>query len=168
MLTHEYETVVIFRPDLDDAVTKEYVDKLEAVIVENTGTMLIKDEWGKRKLAYTISNHQKGHYVLYNFLGQASGVAEIERRIRINDNIIRFMTVKLEENVDIPSKIANAAEERKKRQEEARVRAEQEAIEAARLAELEAAADYHRDAFGAGDDDDDDNDNDEFDSSDEE
>ncbi|MEZ4321101.1 MAG: 30S ribosomal protein S6 [Myxococcota bacterium] len=150
MLTHEYETVVIFRPDLDDADTRVIIDTLEAIITENSGTMLIKDEWGKRKLAYPIANHLKGHYVLYNYLGPAESVLEIERRIRINDNIIRFMTVKLDENVDIPSKIANAAEERARREEEARIRAAQEAE---RLANEEAAASGYLD-----DDDDDDDD----------
>ena len=149
MLTHEYETVVIFRPDLDDAVTKEHVEKLETVITDNDGTMLIKDEWGKRKLAYTIQNHQRGHYVLYNFLGKAEAVAEIERRIRINDNIIRFMTVKLESGVDVPSKMAHAEQERERRAEEARARAEAEAAEAARVAELEAKAEAHRERFAA-------------------
>ncbi len=130
MLTHEYETVVIFRPDLDDAVTKEHVERLESFITENSGTMLLKDEWGKRKLAYPIANHLKGHYVLYNFLGPASSVAEIERRIRINDNIIRFMTVKLDDNVDIPARVATAAEERAKREEEAAAKAAAEAEKA--------------------------------------
>lgn len=161
MLTHEYETVVIFRPDLDDAVTKEHTEKLEAVIAENKGTMLLTDDWGKRKLAYEIENHQKGHYVLYNFLGNPTAIDEIERRIRINDSIIRFMTVKLEDNVDIPTRVASAAEERARREEEARVRAEEAAAEAARIAELEAAAEAHRgqgsDSDLSDDDDDDDN-----------
>ena len=127
MLTHEYETVVIIRPDLDDADTRENIEKLTSIITENSGTMLLKDEWGKRKLAYPIENHLKGHYVLFNFLGPATAIDEIERRIRINDRIIRFMTVKLEHNVDIPAKIATAAEIQAKRDEEARIRAEQEA-----------------------------------------
>lgn len=160
MLTHEYETVVIFRPDLDDAVTKENTAKLEAVITENKGTMLLTDDWGKRKLAYEIDRHLKGHYVLYNFLGDPAAIEEIERRIRINDSIIRFMTVKLEENVDIPARVATAAEERARREEEARVRAEEAAAEAARLAELEASAHAHR-SNGSDSSDDDDNNNDE-------
>lgn len=144
MLTHEYETVVILRPDLDDADTKEHVEKLETIIADNSGKMLLKDEWGKRKLAYPIENHLKGHYVLFNFLGPASAIDEIERKIRINDRIIRFMTIKLEDNVDIPAKLANAAEIQAKRDEEARVRAEQEAerlaAEAENTARTEAAA----------------------------
>lgn len=135
MLTHEYETVVILRPDLDDSDTRENIEKLETIIADNSGKMLLKDEWGKRKLAYPINNHLKGHYVLFNFLGPATAIDEIERKIRINDRIIRFMTVKLEDNVDIPAKLANAAEVRAKREEEARVKAEQEA---ARQAEAEA------------------------------
>lgn len=145
MLTHEYETVVILRPDLDDAETREHVDKLEQIISENNGTMLLKDEWGKRKLAYMIENHLKGHYVLYNFLGPSSAIDEIERKIRINDRIIRFMTIKLEDNVDIPAKMANAAEIQAKRDEEARIRAEQEAERAA----AEAATNEARESAAA-------------------
>ncbi len=137
MLTHEYETVVIFRPDLDDADTRENIDKLESIITENQGTLLLKDDWGKRKLAYPIAKHLKGHYVLFNYLGPASAIEEIERKIRINDRIIRFMTVKLEHDVDIPAKIDNAQEIQAKRDEEARLRAE---AEAERLAAEAAAA----------------------------
>ncbi|MCB9670405.1 MAG: 30S ribosomal protein S6 [Alphaproteobacteria bacterium] len=137
MLTHEYETVVILRPDLDDADTKDNIDKLQEIIVENEGTMLLRDEWGKRKLAYPIANHLKGHYVLFNYLGPAPAIEEIERRIRINDRIIRFMTVVLEKNVDIPTKLANAEELRARRAEEARIKAEQEAERAANEDDLD-------------------------------
>lgn len=156
MLTHEYETVVILRPDLDDADTRDNIERLEAIIAENDCTMLIKDEWGKRKLAYPIANHLKGHYVLFNFLASATVLTEVERRIRINDKIIRFMTVKLDEDVDVPTRIASAAEERLRREEEARRRAEAEAERIAALGD-----DY--DPYKHDDDDDDDNDNDDDD-----
>lgn len=127
MLTHEYETVVIIRPDLDDADTREHIDKLEAIIIENKCTMLFKDEWGKRKLAYPIAKHLKGHYILFNFLGPAESLDEIERKIRINDKIIRFMTIKVDDNVNVKEKITNAAEAQARREEEARIKAEAEA-----------------------------------------
>jgi small subunit ribosomal protein S6 len=154
MLTHEYETVVILRPDLDDADTRENIDRLETIIAENSGTMLIKDEWGKRKLAYPIANHLKGHYVLFNYLASASVLVEVERRIRINDKIIRFMTVKLDEDVDVPTRIATAADERARRAEEAKRRAEAEAERMAAMGD-----DY--DGYKHDDDDTDEHDHDE-------
>lgn len=148
MLIHEYETVVILRPDLDDADTRENIVKLEDIISTNNGTMLLKDEWGKRKLAYPIAKHLKGHYILFNFLGYAEAIDEIERRIRINDKIIRFMTIKIENDVDVEAKVVSAAEERARREEEARIKAaaeaERRAQESAALEAQEAAAETYK------------------------
>lgn len=142
MLHHEYETVVIMRPDLDDADTTAITDKLEAVIRDQQGHMLIQDDWGKRKLAYPIQNHQRGQYVLFNFLGPNHLVAELERIIRIEDRIIRFLTVHLADAVDVPVRLAQA-EQRRQELAEAKAKAAAEAAEraaeAAREAELQAA-----------------------------
>src|SRR5690606_13780018 len=120
---HEYETVVIIRPDLDDADTYAIVERLEAAIAENGGALLIRDDWGKRKLAYPIEKHQKGHYVLLNYIAPASLVTELERRTRIIDTVIRFLTVKQVEAVDVELRMSQAEEERRIREERARARA---------------------------------------------
>jgi small subunit ribosomal protein S6 len=122
--------MVVIRPDLDDAVTIGIVEKLEAVILEAQGTILIRDDWGKRKLSYPVAKQQKAHYVMLNYLVAPTIVAEIERKIRIDDNVIRFLTVKIAESVDVPTRLEQAAEQRRQRELEAKARAEAEAREA--------------------------------------
>lgn len=128
MLNHEYETVIIVRPDIEEAATLALVAKMEAVITENQGRVLLRDDWGQRKLAYAIGKHQKGFYSLLNYTAPADLVEELERKIRIEDNIIRFLTVKIAEMVDVELRERQAADQRRQRAEEqARARAEAEA-----------------------------------------
>jgi small subunit ribosomal protein S6 len=129
---NEYETVVVLRPDLDDAQTYGIVEKLEKIIADNGGYLLDRDDWGKRKLAYPIAKHLKGHYVLLNHLAPAPVIAMVERHARIDDSVIRFMTVKMAGAVDVDLRVAQAEAERKKRDEErARRQAEMEEQEEA-------------------------------------
>lgn len=135
MLLHEYETTLIIRPDLDDSATYGIVERMETVITENGGVLLLRDDWGKRKLAYPIDKQLKGHYVLLQFLAQADLVAELERRIRITDGVVRFLTVRVADAVDADARIAEATEVRERREAEAKARAEAQAAEEAREAE---------------------------------
>lgn len=123
---HEYETIAIVTPELDEGSIQAVVAKFKAVITDNGAEMLLVDDWGMRKLAYPIGKHLKGHYVLYHYVADPDIILEIERRIRIDENLVRFMTVKLAENVDVASRI-EAAEEARRRREEERRRAEAEA-----------------------------------------
>jgi small subunit ribosomal protein S6 len=140
VLHHEYETVVIVRPDLDDADTYGIVERFEKVITDNGGHVLLRDDWGKRKMAYTIEKQQKGHYVLLNHLSPAELVDELERIIRNEDRVIRFMTVLLDRAVDVPERLESAEEIRKRHAAERAARLEAEA-----RAEAEAAARGHDD-----------------------
>lgn len=140
VLLHEYETVVIIRPDLDDADTYSIVEKIEKIIDENDGKLLLRDDWGKRKMAYVIQKQQKGHYVLFSHLSPSELNDELERNIRNEDRVIRFMTVLIDRDVDVPERLAQAEEERARREAEAKARAEAEAVRAAEEAEREARA----------------------------
>jgi small subunit ribosomal protein S6 len=91
-----YEVIYILRPDLEEEATKELVDRLSAVITANGGEELKVNEWGKRKLAYEIEKLNEGYYVLLNFNGEAETVSELERNMKISENVIRFLTVKVE------------------------------------------------------------------------
>jgi small subunit ribosomal protein S6 len=125
-LFHEYETIIIVRPDLDDADTTKIVEKFEGIIDAQGGHLLLRDDWGKRKLAYNIQRHQKGHYILFNHLSPAELVAELERNIRNEDRVIRFMTALIEREVDVEERLEEAAAERSRREAEAKARAEAE------------------------------------------
>lgn len=121
---NEYETVIIIRPDLDDADTYAIVNKLEGVITAGGGHLLLRDDWGKKRLAYNIDKHQKGHYVLLNFLANPELIKELERNIRIEDSVVRFLTVQRGGCADVELRIAQAADQRRLREEAERARAE--------------------------------------------
>ncbi|NCG18491.1 MAG: 30S ribosomal protein S6 [Rhodobacterales bacterium] len=145
MRSHEYELTVIVRPDLEDSDTNAVIEKLEAVI-ETEGTMLLRDDWGKRKLAYAINKHLKGHYMLLSFAAPASLVIEIERRIRLSDKIIRFLHVKIADDVNVDERVEAAEVIKKQRDEEAAARA---AADAAATAASEAAEVYKAETAAA-------------------
>jgi len=106
MYTREYELVYVVRPDLPDADVEAIRDRTQRIITDRSGHVLRVDDWGKRKLAYEIQKFNKGHYVLFDFLGESAIVTEIERTLRIDDTILRFLTVKRGDRVDVDVRIA--------------------------------------------------------------
>ena len=146
MFSHEYETIVVVRPDLDDSAVFAIIEKFEQIVTAAGGHILDREDWGKRKLAYPIAKHQKGHYVRLLFLSPSSVVAEVERRIRNEDQVVRFMTVRVGTNVEVQARIEQAAIQRAQREEEMKRRAAEAAL---------GIGDYD-------DDDDDDDDDDEL------
>jgi len=81
--------------------------------------VLERDDWGKRKLAYLIRKHAKGHYVLLRVASNPSSILEIERRMRLDDRIIRFLTVNVADDIDVETRAKEAAESSRRRAEEA-------------------------------------------------
>jgi small subunit ribosomal protein S6 len=141
LILNEYETIYIARPDLTEDVMTKITTRFEAVITDNAGTILVSEDWGKRKLAYIISKHQRGHYIYLNYVAPATLVAEVERTLGLEDQLLRFLTVKLEENVEIEARRALAEERKRLRIERmAALKAEEEA-EARYRAEAEEAED---------------------------
>lgn len=139
MTINEYELTLIIRPDIDEAATIGILEKIETIITDSEGTLLVRDDQGQRKLAYEIQNHQKGRYILEKFLAEPSLILEIERRIRLEERIVRFLTVRLPGAVDVETRLAEAGEERARLAEEA----------AKRAAEAEAQAQYEEEAKAA-------------------
>jgi len=141
LILNEYETIYIARPDLTEDVMSKITTRFEAVITDNAGTILVNEDWGKRKLAYIISKHQRGHYIYLNYVAPATLVAEVERTLGLEDQLLRFLTVKLEDNVEIEARRALAEERKRLRIERmAALKAEEEA-EARYRAEAEEAED---------------------------
>lgn len=92
-----YEVLYIIRPDLDDEAIAAEVDKFGEIVTANGGTDLTVDKWGKRRLAYEINDYKDGYYVLVTFNGEARTAQELERIMKISDNILRFLTTKKED-----------------------------------------------------------------------
>ena len=144
MIYSEYETIYIVRPEMPEDAHKALSDKVAGIIEKGSGIVLTLDDWGKRKLAYPIRKNNKGHYVYFNYVGPSDLIAELERQLRIDDQLLRFLTVKLGVDVDVATRQSEAAEENAKRAE-ARAAAAAAAAEAAaeeerRRAAAEAAA----------------------------
>lgn len=93
----KYEAMVIAKPDMSDADVKKLADRFRGVIEEKGGTVEKAEKWEKRRLAYEIDGHKEGNYVLFNFECQANLPTELNRLMRINDDIIRHRIFLMEE-----------------------------------------------------------------------
>jgi small subunit ribosomal protein S6 len=132
-----YETVWVVNGDLPDEEFKATTDKFTNIITGQGGTLVSVEEWGRRKLAYKIEGTFRGYYVIADFAGLPATVKELERNFRIDDRIIRYLTTKKADKVDLAALDAEVAS---KAQEAARVKAEAEKAEAERAAAAAAAA----------------------------
>ncbi|NLZ17256.1 MAG: 30S ribosomal protein S6 [Desulfobulbaceae bacterium] len=95
-----YETTYILRPNLGDAIFTEIIDRTNSIIAEFGGTLIAQERIGMRKLAYVIKKEVQGYYVYINFAAPGEAVAEIERIFRIDDRVLRYLTIKLGESID--------------------------------------------------------------------
>ena len=92
-----YESVLIARQDLAVSQVNDLVSSLSDVIKNQGGEVVKVDNWGLKNLAYRIKKNRKGHYVLLNIVAPSQAVTEYERLVRLNEDIIRYMTVKVDE-----------------------------------------------------------------------
>ena len=98
-----YESVVIARPELTDVQVDKLVDDLSEIITKDKGKIIKIEKWGLRSFAYKINKNKKGHYFMLNLDSAPSTIFEYERRMRINEDIIRFLTLKIEVVDEKPS-----------------------------------------------------------------
>ncbi|MBO6281182.1 MAG: 30S ribosomal protein S6 [Alphaproteobacteria bacterium] len=92
-----YESVLIARQDLGASQVNSLVSDLSEVIKKEGGEVVKTDNWGLKNLAYRIKKNRKGYYVLLNIVAPAKAIFEYERLIRLNEDVIRYMTVKVDE-----------------------------------------------------------------------
>ena len=95
-----YETFFIVDPDLPDDVVASVDDKLKTIISSQGGVVLTYTPWGKKKLAYPVKKRSRGLYVLTEYSGGPELVAELERNMRLDERVLKFITVKLEDRFD--------------------------------------------------------------------
>jgi small subunit ribosomal protein S6 len=101
----EYETIYILRPNVDNDAAERVVERAKDVIARLDGTLTKLDNWGKRKLAYPIQKNNRGIFVYLKYVGFGDLVAELERNLRLLDEVVRFQTVLLAEDID-PASVA--------------------------------------------------------------
>ena len=107
-----YETIVILRPSLGEADNQAVIDRATGTIEDFDGSIIKIDKWGLKKLAYPIKKESQGYYVYIQYAGLPAGVAEMERVFRIDDKVMKFLTVKLQDVYKpLPEDVAVETEE---------------------------------------------------------
>jgi small subunit ribosomal protein S6 len=130
-LLREYETTFILQPEITDEGVKSVRERLDGILERNGAIRLLYDDDGKRRLAYEIKHFQKGHYLTLHYFDGGKAVPEVERSLRLDESVLRFLTVKVSDTVgDVEERKKQAAEEEKIRAERAAERAALDAQEA--------------------------------------
>ena len=95
-----YETILIVRPNVAEDEIEAVISKTSSIIEGDGGTIIRIDKWGLKKLAYLIKKESQGYYVYIDYAGIPASVSEVERIFRIDDKILKYLTVKLAESCD--------------------------------------------------------------------
>ena len=117
-LMKPYETMFIIAPTLGPDAYDRLVKTFEGIITDNGGSMINTTKWGLRTLAYEIQKFKEGIYTIFEYEAPGDLIQELERRLRLNDSILKYLTVKTERKQKLVNKGAakrNAQEARKKR-----------------------------------------------------
>ena len=96
-----YETTIITRAEMSDEALKTLNERLKGVVDAYKGELVLSEDWGKRKLAYTIQKESRGQYTYMVYTGTGDIVHEMERNLRLHEHVLRFLTVNLEKEFDI-------------------------------------------------------------------
>ena len=131
-----YETIFIVDNDLSEEERSPIFEKLKDLIQQHNGLQVMVDEWGTKRLAYEIKKKARGYYVCLDYCGSGTLVDEIERFFRIDDRVLKYMTVVLDKDVDIE----NVKEEIAKAEEAKAAQAKTEEAKAAQAKAEEAKA----------------------------
>jgi small subunit ribosomal protein S6 len=127
---HRYETIFVVNPDLSDDETQSVIKKFAGIVSAGGGVPLKLEDWGRRRLAYKIDKFQQGYYVLLDFASQPPVLMELERNLKIDDRIIRFLSVKTGVNVNVEALQQELAAKAKPKEEvQAPVEVETDVIE---------------------------------------
>ena len=100
-MVRDYELMYIVRPDLDDEALRAATDSVEALVKGRDGEVLKTTMWGKRRLAYEVSHHRDGHYVIVELQLDTTKIGELERALEIHDTVFRHLLVRRDETADV-------------------------------------------------------------------
>lgn len=115
-----YETILIAHVDLSEDELSNLIARHGTIITDQKGILVKVERWGKRRLAYIIKKQQRGFYILMDYAGETVVVNELERNLKINDKILKFMTVLKDDAVDpvaLEKEIAETAQGTAKKEE---------------------------------------------------
>lgn len=128
--TRDYELGLVISPDVGDEQARAIVERVSQVVQNNDGQVVRVNAWGRRRLAYPIEHHRDGLYFFFDLIMPPTAVTEIERALRVNENIIRHL-MKLRDSRVVAQEREHAAEADRQAEARAQAEAEQRAREAA-------------------------------------
>jgi small subunit ribosomal protein S6 len=96
-----YETITIINPDISEEDRSSLLDRIKEIITLQDGVLIGEDLWGTRKLAYEIKKKPRGYYARYDYCGAGPLVDELERSFRIDDRVLKYLTVQLDADADV-------------------------------------------------------------------
>ena len=92
-----YELMFILKPDMEEEAIQQAIDKYTGIVTQGQGEVVSVDKWGKRRLAYEIKDLHEGYYVLVEFKSEPAVVEELDRVMKISDDMLRFMIINKDE-----------------------------------------------------------------------
>ena len=104
-----YEELFIIKPDAPDEEVDAFVEQLRTQLTSAGATVDKIDKWGKRRLAYRVDKYREGTYVLFQFTAEPETVKELERRLRVSDLVLKFLTVRIDETLEAPGQAEEGA-----------------------------------------------------------
>ena len=117
-----YETIFILRSDLGEAQINESIRRFAGIIASSGGELIETDEWGSRELAYNIGRERRGHYVRLDYAAPGTAMNELERNLKLADDVLRYLSVLVAPEADA-AKLRGEIESRKQRLAEVRAAA---------------------------------------------
>ncbi len=115
MANRVYEVMYIAEPGTADETVTQLNEAIEKLVTDNGGEIVKTEVMGVRRLAYPIQKHTDGYYVLFEIEGSGQEIAELERRMRVNDLIMRYLTVRVDEERKTAQKLTDKREKKRKR-----------------------------------------------------
>ena len=114
----EYESIFVLHPDVSDAQVDAEVEKIRDFLTSRNGEVTEIQKWGRRKLAYEIKKHREGIYTVIRFNAESGVLSELDRRYRLNENMMRFLTVLYEKPETLESPVNGEGAKRKDEDDE--------------------------------------------------
>jgi small subunit ribosomal protein S6 len=96
----EYETIFLVRPDLAEDLVDKIVERMRGIVQRDGGKVIKVENWGKKKTSYEVKKHLRAVYLRFDYLGTTRMVAEFERNLRMTDDVLKYQSVKMAEDVD--------------------------------------------------------------------
>ena len=121
-----YESVLIARQEIGGGDAERLGEHYEEILSKEGASVVRREYWGLRRLAYRVRKNRKGHYLMFHVDGPGAAIQEFERQLRIDENVVRYLTMRLDQLPDGPSIIMKARAEREERRDQGGTRREVE------------------------------------------